>query len=301
MRLAPIVLLSVFSIPLSSQPPQIGPLRTYTSDAARAAAHASPDWALVEPHLPDPKTASPQVLETEADVLRARRFPEDALDYYGYAIERGGDIPVLLNKIGVTELEIGNAAIAREFFQRAVKMHKNDAQAWNNLGAVDFLDKEYLGAARSYKRAIKLDKRSAVSHSNLGLTYVQLKDYDSARRELAFALKLDPAIFQHSSGAGVSLHMLSTGDRAEFALEMAKVYARSGNETEMIHSLGMAAESGMDVQFEMGKDHDLAPFVHDPRIIQIVETAKSLRDRNKGKTNIAAALPPADPNVITVR
>lgn len=295
MRLSPLVLLTSLSIPVSSQPPQIGPLRTYVSESARAAAHASPDWQLVEPHLPDPKTASAAALETEADVLRARRFPEDALDFYGYAIERGGDIPMLLNKIGVTELEIGNGEIARAFFERVVRMRKNDPQAWNNLGAVDFLDKRYLDATRCYKRAVKLNKRSAVSHSNLGLAYVELKDYDAARRELATALQLDPGIFQHSSGSGVSLHMLSTGDRAAFALEMAKVYARSGNEAEMIHSLETAAESGMDVQFEMARDHDLAPFVHDPRVTRMVETAKALRDNKKSKTVVAAALPAANP------
>ena len=231
---------------------QAGPLRAYTSDSARAAEHASSDWKLVEPHLPDSQTASASALEMQADLLRVRRFPEDALDYYGYAMKRGGDPATLLNKIGVTELELGNSAIARECFLRVVKMRHNDPQGWNNLGAVDFLNKQYRSALLSYKRALKLDRKSAISHSNLGLTYVQLKDYESARRELVAALRLDPDIFQHSSGSGVSLHMLSTEDRADFAFEMAKVYARAGNQAEMLRSLETAAEAGIGYHSEDG-------------------------------------------------
>jgi tetratricopeptide (TPR) repeat protein len=295
MRLSPIplaALLSLFTLTLNVHS-QVDPLRAYTSDTARAAEHASPDWQLVEPHLPDPQTASAAALEMQGDLLRARRFPEDALDYYGYAIKRGGDPAVLLNRIGVTELEIGNSAIARECFKRVVKMRKRDPQGWNNLGAVDFLDRQYMGALRSYKRALRLDRGSAVSHSNLGLTYVQLKDYESARRELAVALKLDPEIFNHSSGSGISLHMLSTEDRADFAFEMAKVYARAGNVAEMLHSLETAAEAGMDVRYRMSADRDLSPYVHDPRLVRLLRVAKSLRSDRKPTVNVADALPAA--------
>ena len=49
----------------------------------------------IQPHLPDPATATPQTLELQADILRARRFPADAMDYYNYAIARGGNVSVL--------------------------------------------------------------------------------------------------------------------------------------------------------------------------------------------------------------
>lgn len=285
--------LCLLTLPLSSQPQS--PLRLFTSDSDRAAAHATPDWKLVEPHLPDPDTASAQTLEMQGDLLRVRRFPQDALDYYGYAFKRGGDQAALLNKIGITELELGNRVIARAFFQRVVKMKKNNQMAWNNLGAVDFLDRNYSSAIGNYKHALKIDRHSAISHSNLGMAYVEMKDYSTARKELAVALKLDPQIFTHTSAAGVSLHMLSTEDHASFCFEMAKVYARAGNQEEMIHSLGMASQAGMDVQYEMSKDRDLSPFVHDARVEQLVVLAKSLRATRKTQTTVATALPPAAP------
>ena len=73
-------------------------------------------------HLPDPATATAEQLETVADVLRARRFPEDALDYYMYALKRGGGNEVMLmNKIGVTQLELRHTGAARAYFQRAIE------------------------------------------------------------------------------------------------------------------------------------------------------------------------------------
>jgi tetratricopeptide (TPR) repeat protein len=69
-------------------------------------------------------------------ILRARRFLEDARDYYKYALARGGNSASLTNKLGLTELEMRNVQLARAYFQRAVKMSKRDPEAWNNLGGL---------------------------------------------------------------------------------------------------------------------------------------------------------------------
>jgi tetratricopeptide (TPR) repeat protein len=258
----------------------------------RELAHQSPDWKLIEPHLPDPATAPAATLEMQGDLLRVRRFPDDALDYYNYALQRGGDRGDLFNKIGVTQMELGNTSLARAYFDRVLKMRKKDPQAWNNMGAVEFINRNYSGAIICYKRAIKLNKKFAVSHSNLGLAYIEQKDFASAKKELALALKLDPQIFEHNSSAGVSLHTMSASDRANFCFQMAKVYARAGNEAEMLHQLQTASEAGMDVRYQMSSDRDLAPYVNDPRVVELVMVAKSLREGRLTRT-VASALPPA--------
>src|SRR5579875_3146474 len=114
-----------------------------TSPEERAALHRSSDWEIIAPHLPDPNTATAAQLETAADVLRARRFPEDALDYYGYAMARGGNVSELLNKMGVVRLELRQNEIARQMFLRTVHVQKKNAVAWNNLGATEFAEKNY--------------------------------------------------------------------------------------------------------------------------------------------------------------
>ena len=100
---------------LFAQTTKLQPARL-TSDVERAALHNSSDWQLLEPHLPNPQTASAAQLETAGDVLRARRFPEDALDYYGYAMARGGNVSELLNKMGITRLELRQNDLARQMF-----------------------------------------------------------------------------------------------------------------------------------------------------------------------------------------
>ncbi len=261
----------------------------------RQAAHASPDWKLIEPHLPDPATATEAELEMEGDLLRVRRFPEDALDYYNYALQRGGNAAILFDKLGVTQLELGNAPIARAYFERVVKLRRSDPQGWNNLGAVEFLNRNFGGAIWNYKRAIKLNRKFAVSHSNLGMAYVEVKDYSSANKEFVTALKLDPRIFQHDGTGGISLHMLSTEDHARFCFQMAKVYARMGDEDAMLHELETASQAGLDVQDEMSRDRDLSRYAKDPRVVNLVLVAKSMRMHHDVAANLASALPPAAP------
>jgi tetratricopeptide (TPR) repeat protein len=308
MRTLPIRILSAlslfaFSLTLSAQTGI--PVSARASDAAgdtlRSMTHSTPEWKLVEPHLPNPSTATVAELEMQGDLLRIRRFLEDALDYYGYALKRGGDPGVLLNKIGVTQLEMGNETIARAYFQQAVKVKRGDTQSWNNLGAVQFMEHDFPAAIRSYKHAIKLNKKSAVSHSNLGIAYIEAKDISSAKSELTLALKLDPDIFQRTASNGSSLHMITTGDRANFCFQMAKVYARLHNEPEMLHSLETAAEAGFNVQAEMARDYDLERYTKDPRVVELLMVAKSLRESRLARSSVAAALPPAGTPAVPAR
>lgn len=246
--------------------------------------HESAQWIEIQKHLPDPATASAKELEQQADILRARRFPADAMDFYRYALARGGNVPELMNKLGLTELEMKNHELARSYFQRAVKLNRKDGQAWNNLGAVEFIDGQPGRAVSDYKKAIKLEKREAVFHANLATAYFQTKSFGKARHELTAAMKLDPHIFDRSEGfGGVSAHVLSSQDRAQFSFEMAKLYAQNGLEGEMLHSLAMASEAGMDIRREMRKDAVLAKFEMDPRVLVIVHNAEALR-ASRGST-----------------
>jgi tetratricopeptide (TPR) repeat protein len=258
-------------------------------DSGRELAHRNPEWPSIEKHLPNPATASPADLEMQADILRARKFPEDALEFYGHALRRGGDAETIYKKVGITHLELRNVVLAQLYFQKAVKLNKKDAEAWNNLGAVEYMSRQYGSAIGDYKKAVKLNKNAAVYHSNLGMAYFDQKDYKKARAEIATALKLDPDIFQKTSATGVSAHVLSPEDRARFCLEMAKTYAEQGNEAEMLHALSKASEAGINLISEMGKDKLLAAYRNDPRILILVQNAKALRSGQAGLTSVGAA------------
>jgi tetratricopeptide (TPR) repeat protein len=266
-------------------------------DAARELEHQSPEWASIEKHLPNPNTASPKDLEIQADILRARRFPKAALDYYNYAQQRGGDSARIDKKIGMTHLEMREVELARVYFKKVVKINKKDSEGWNDLGAVEYIDKNFSAAVGDYKHAVKLEPKSAVYHSNLGVAYFDKKDYKNSSAELQTALTLDPAIFTRSSGsAGVSAHVLSAQDRARFCMEMAKSYARQGNISEMLHSLSVASEAGIDLIPEMSKDKVLAEFVADPRVQLIAHNAAAMRSGKEGMTEASGQAPAAQPS-----
>jgi tetratricopeptide (TPR) repeat protein len=258
--------------------------------------HRDPQWESIVAHLPDPATATPARLESAADVLRARRFPESALDYYNYALKRGANEAQILNKIGVTELEIGNVRVAREFFQRVVHLKKKNAEAWNNLGAVEYLEGQNGHAISDYKRAIKLNKKSAAFHSNLGTAYFQTKDFDRARKEFVIALKLDPELMEHRGGpGGVTMRMLSPQDHARFCYEIARLYAQNGDVKNMLHYLTTASEGGFDVLRQMEHDPVLGQYRKDPRVLLLVQNAEALRSGHLSVAESSGALPPPLP------
>jgi tetratricopeptide (TPR) repeat protein len=268
---------------------------TNNPDAVRALRHQDPQWENVRPHLPDPATATKEQLETVGDVLRARRFPEDALDYYVYALRRGANDVVLMNKIGVTQLELRHTAAARAYFQRAIQLQKKDPVAWNNLGAVEYMDGRFATAISDYGRAIKLNKTSAIYHSNLATALFEEKKYKDARGQFKIALQLDPDVAHHDGTGGLTAHMLSPEDHARYCFEMARLYADLGDEANMLHYLTMASEGGFDVLGEMRSDSTLDRYRKDARVILLVQNAKALRSGRASIDDAASKVPPLPP------
>jgi tetratricopeptide (TPR) repeat protein len=252
-------------------------------------------WKSIQDHLPDPATAAPSLLEQQADILRARRFPEDALTYYKYALDRGGSTESLINKIGLTHLQLGHTLLAQMYFQQVVKTYRWSAEGWNNLGAVAYMNHDYAGAVKDYKRSLKLQPQSAVFHSNLGLAYMGKRDFNRSREELGMAMKLNPDIFRDQGTAGVSAHFLSAEDRGRFCYEMARTYAESGNVTEMLLWLAKASESGVDVLHEMSKDNSLVKYIHDARVVTLAQIGDSLNGKAP-TSGVASTSTPSTPN-----
>jgi tetratricopeptide (TPR) repeat protein len=268
-----------------------------TSDAAmRELRHLDPQWQSVRPHLPNPATATEEQLEMVGDVLRARRFPEDALDYYTYALRRGGgDEVMLMNKLGVTQLDLRHTAAARAYFERAIRVKQKDAVAWNNLGAVEYSEGRFATAIADYRRAIKLNKASATYHSNLATAYFEEKNYKDARQQLKIALRLDPEVTHRDGIGGLTAHMVSPEDHARYCFEMARLYADLGDETNMLHYLTMASEGGFDVIGEMRSDDMMAHYRKDPRVVMLVKNARALRSGRASIDDAPGKIPPLPP------
>ncbi len=249
---------------------------------SRADPHSTPEWDLIAPHLPDPVRASPATLETAGDVLRARKFPQDAITFYKAAVINGGDLSRLLKKQGVVHLEMQHGLIARLNFQQAIRLNKKDAEAWNNMGAADFMLGNLQGAVSEYKKAVKLNRNSAVYHSNLSLAYFEVRNAHGARQELARAFALDPEILHHSSTGGYNLQVLASAHYAEICFEMARVYAAQGDGETTITWLTKASERGLDVRSAMKSDPLLQPYLTDERVKVMLANSDQLHNRGLG-------------------
>jgi tetratricopeptide (TPR) repeat protein len=265
-----------------------------TSPEERAALHRGPEWQQIAPHLPNPDTASAASLETAADVLRARRFPEDALDYYGYAMARGGNVSELLNKMGVVRLELQQNALAHEMFLRTVHVQKKNAQAWNNLGVTEYVAHNYVAAISDYRRANKINRRSAVFHSNLGMAYLENKDIESARDQFTIAIQLDPNIMQARDGGGATMHVLGTDKYSDLCFEMARLYAQAGKLDSMRLWLAKASEAGFDVRSSMRDDALLHPYLKDPQVVMMLANTAQMHAKAVAATR-SPSLGPATP------
>jgi len=259
---------------------------TVSSQAAldRVDRHSTAEWLTVAPHLPDPKTATPAQLETAGDVLRARRLPEDAVEYFEFALQRGGNEVELFNRIGVVELEQNQLALARACFKRAVTLKRKYAEGWNNLGATEDMAGNLRVAVADYGRAVKLSRKNAVFHANLGTAYFASRDYESARHEFEIATRLDPGVLQRGGSGGSLVHVLSADDRGRFAFEMARIAAGQGDDETMLHWLTASIEGGYDVDTAMGGVKEFNAYRKDSRIALLVRNAKAMRARQLAVT-----------------
>jgi len=174
-----------------------------------------------------------------------------------------------------------------------VHLKRKNADGWNNLGAVEYLEGLNGSAISDYKHAIKLSKKSATFHSNLGTAYFQAKDFDRARKEFEVALKLDPDLMTHRGGmGGITMRMLSPEDHARFSYELARLYAQQGDEAQMLHYLTTASEGGFDVLDAMRRDDVLERYRKDPRVLLLVHNAQALRSGHMSLTASRGSLPP---------
>ena len=271
----------------ASQPKNATPPVSMSSADERAMQHSGPEWAAIAPHLPDPKTASVEKLKMAGDILAARRYPEDALDYYGYALARGGDPSELENQMGVVWLKLGQNRQARTAFLRAVHAQKRNDHAWNNLGVTEYQNKNYSKAISDYSRAEHIDRESAVYRSNLALAYFSLSDMEDARTQFAAAMRLDPNFMNPDDGYGASVHLLSGNNYGGICFQLARLYASQNQLPEMRLWLTKASEAGFNVKTGMQTDAVLSPYMKDPEIKQILLNEDAMR-----KTKMTSAKVP---------
>jgi tetratricopeptide (TPR) repeat protein len=230
-------------------------------------------------------------LEIQADKLRAEKSFADAMDYYRAALKKAPSAGVW-NKIGITELQAGHYKPAIKSFDRAIKLDSNLAEAYNNRGAVYYIQgaqrqaaalragkstpggtrKDYRKAVREYQRALAIQEDNASYHSNLGTAFFAMKDFPGAMNEYARAMQLDPEVFERRSQTGVAAQMSSPEDRAHYSFVLARMYAKAGYFDRALLYLRKALEDGYKNMAQVYQDQEFATLRKDPRFSELMNS-----------------------------
>ncbi len=206
-------------------------------------------FAQVALQAPNP----PLSVETRGDIFMARKMYREAIDVFR---EDQSKNPVILNKIGIAYHQMQQLDNARKYYQQAIRLKPDYAEAINNLGTVYYAQRSFAKAIRYYRKALKYAPNSASIYSNLGTAYFARKKYKEAMEIYQTALKLDPNVFENHSSYGVLLEERNVEERAKFHFNMAKLYAQAGRNDLALQYLRKALEEGFKDKKKIAEDPD---------------------------------------------
>jgi tetratricopeptide (TPR) repeat protein len=247
--------------------------RLLTLLAATSLAICAAPYSGAESSLDVPRPDALQVAKTaelKGDLERVHNNYLLAISYYNQALRADPKNPQILNKLGISELKIGDRSQARKNFSQALKADPRNISALNNLGALAYLDKKYKNAVKYLKQALELDESSAPAHLNLAETWMGMNQIDRAMTEYARALELDADILNESE-AGVSARVSTPEQRARVNFLIAKAYAKRGNIDGALEYLKRAKEGKFPEMGRVYKEQEFAVLWTDPRLEKIVK------------------------------
>jgi protein O-GlcNAc transferase len=168
------------------------------------------------------KTRSRGILQRTLGVIRRVRRPDTDTDSVTYQVKCGS---ALLKKRKVIE--------AKPFFDQALVLDPDNAEAHYGLGIVSTAQGHLDLAVKNYKRAIALKPDYAEAHINLGAVFQAQGKLDHASAQFEKTLSIQPELaFAHNNLAAV-LQLKGDSDRAirhyERAIEIEPGYADAHN------------------------------------------------------------------------
>jgi tetratricopeptide (TPR) repeat protein len=222
------------------------------------------------PNTPDVKPPEPPKtisVEMRGDIFMAKKMYREAIETYKTG---PADSAVLANKIGIGYHQLLDLESARKWYDRAVKLKPDYAEAINNLGTVYYARKSYRRSITQYKKALRIQPESASILSNLGTSYFARKNYELAFDTYQQALKLDPDVFEHRSSMGILLQERTVEERAKYHYYLAKTYAKAGDVEHTLIYIRKSLEEGFKEPEKFTKDPEFAKLRDNPEFKEIL-------------------------------
>lgn len=218
----------------------------------------------------DVKSMSTAELEKAGELCRLHKDYEGAIQYFREAVHKDRKSATLRNKLGLAELQAGQTDLARSDFEAAAKLNPKFADAFNNVGAVYFVESKPGPAAKYFKKAVALDETRASFHLNLGAAWFNQKKFERAINEYTRALELDPQVIEEHSRNGVTAQVNNTEERGKFYYMLAKIQAKRGDVDGCLRCLKKAKENGYRDLANVYKEEEFNRLWSDERLAQLV-------------------------------
>ncbi|MGA3126389.1 MAG: tetratricopeptide repeat protein [Candidatus Korobacteraceae bacterium] len=230
----------------------------------------TPRPAPVAPTPAEMRAMTADQLKEKGDELRQAKDYLSAVDCYRAAIRKQPSAE-FYNRVAISELLLRHPAEAEKAARKAVRKDKHMAEAWNNLAVSYYMRNQFEDAIRAYHRAISIEPDSASFHNNLAVAFMDSKRFELGIAEYRKAFALDPSFFEHASQNGISAHMGSPQDRAQFSYVLARLFAGNGDLDRALHFLRAAMEDGYPKIDDVYRDKEFAQVVKDPRFLELMK------------------------------
>jgi tetratricopeptide (TPR) repeat protein len=203
--------------------------------------------------------------ELAADLLAAHQNYQAAVEAYQQLPPSAS----IYNKMGIAYQRLGKNSEARFYYDKAIKMDRQFAPAYNNYGTLEYHDRDTKHAERLYRKSIKIDSKTAAFWSNLGSAYMADARYRDAVEAYQRAFILDSGIFQEIAVNGIHEYA-SQDDLAKMDLCFAQIYAQAGMKDMAVEYLRKALMEGFHDKQGLQQDQQFATLHGDPAFEQLL-------------------------------
>jgi len=200
------------------------------------------------------------------DIYMARKMYHEAIETYTQAPASAA----MLNKIGIAYHQLADLDNAGKYYQRAIKMDPNFADAINNLGTVYYSKKAYRRAIGEFRKVLSVKPDAASTWANLANAYFERKQYELSTDALQKALEIDPNVLESHSSVGSLVQDRNVADRAKYHYYLAKSLAKKGQNADALIYIRKALEEGFKERQKFQEEPEFAGLRDDPEFKQLM-------------------------------
>ena len=123
--------------------------------------------------------------------------------------------------IAVKNHQEGKTEVAKELYNRVLKIDPNHSQALKNIAIIFINLKDYQKAKECYEKAVEIDPNSADAYYNLGIIFKELKEYQKAKSCYEKADNIQPNNTIIQTNLGIIFKDLGENQKAKDCYEKA--------------------------------------------------------------------------------